>query len=214
MYLKRMSNSRNLRHSKVYLCGQVEHDFSNAASWRTEIASDLKAVDPDIIVWDPLIKPTWMPADSRNDKIAFNKRDMFKTYYEADDVPEATRLGLGRRGWMAGHTIRRVCKKLASASDFMIARVSKTFTWGSIDELEIAARDNKPIFFWLPDGPISTYGLPGCIPDYELIDSYVFYEKENLISAIRAVNDGTSALLQKDPFAWTYLTYPNSIHED
>jgi hypothetical protein len=199
-------NARNLRHSKVYLCGQVENDLANASSWRKELTQDLVKIEPDLIVWDPLIKPEWMSPDSRDDKIAFNKEAMFRL------APTPENLLLGRRGWEAADEIRQVCQKLTASADFIIARITKTFTWGSIDELEIAARQDKPIFFWLPDGPVSTYGLPGCVPVFDLIDEYIFYNKEDILAAIQKINNGTSMLVEKDPYTWTYLTYINSAN--
>lgn len=202
---------RNLIRSKTYLTGQIEND-PKCMDWRTKLAADLIKIEPEIIVWNPLIKPDWMGEDARHESLAFDKKAMFPKWSGEVHNPDVylPTIDTGVAGWRANLEIRKVCKKLASSCDFMIARITKTFTWGSIDELEIAASQNKPVFFWFPEGPVSTYGIPGCIPNYNLVDDYVFYNYEDLLGAIQKVSDGSSKLLVDDPFAWTFLTYTNA----
>jgi len=126
-----------LQNTTVYLCGQIEHD-ERAGQWRHEIATRLLDIEPTITVWDPMVKPQWVGL-ARNDEIAFG----WKAELLGGDVHRAAQC------LVANCEVRDLCKQLASKCDWMIARLSKLFTWGSIDELEIAAARNIPVFLWM-----------------------------------------------------------------
>jgi hypothetical protein len=201
---------KTLSYSKTYLCGPIESD-PKAARWRVDLAAALYKIDPTISVWDPLIKPDWVHPNIKNDTVAFgNKKYIFNHRYES--TSEAEKL-MGQTCFETNKEVRRICKTLAGKCDFMIARISKTFTWGSIDELEIAIDRHIPIFLWLPDGPISIYGIAGCIYDYKFIDDYTHFAMEHLLDKIRDINEGTDNLPSLDPDTWLYLTWRNAAED-
>jgi hypothetical protein len=191
-----------LSNTKVYLCGQVEFD-NEAADWRKELASRLFSIDKSITVWDPLIKPLWVSPDVRNDEIALKwKNEIFGPDFNTK----------GRRCFEANIEVRRLCKQLANKCDWMIARVNSKFTWGSIDELEIAIERKIPIFLVNPDNRISTYGLPG-LCDFEFIDHYVYEDMDMLLSILAGINKGAIPLPKEDPERWLYCTWVNSTED-
>lgn len=192
-----------LSYSKVYLCGQVEND-SDATRWRIDIAQELKKINNNIVVWDPLIKPEWVGKNVANYDVCIGYKDF---------IGKCSNAGLhekGRACFEANKAVRRQCKQLAYKCDWMIARLNKKFTWGSIDEIEIAITRNIPIFLWLPDKKIiSTYGVPGCINEYDRLHNYLFYNKKDLLDKISAINNGSS-ITSIDAELWMFLTWKDA----
>lgn len=173
-----------LSHSSIYLCGQVEHD-PKCSIWRKQVTNDIYLRDPTINVWNPMCMPNW----TTNVNKAFD-----------NDIHNS-------EAWQANIEVRKISKLLANHCSILLARITRTFTWGSIDELEIAIDRNIPIFLWLPDGIISTYGIPGCITDYEYILDYIHYSMDSIINKIDNINNGTDDLVQRDKYRWISLTY-------
>lgn len=186
-----------LSNTVVYLCGQVEND-PEAAGWRKDIASSLTAINPLITVWDPLLKPEWVDHDVCDEEVAFK----WKKHVLGDSDLEK-----GEQCYSANRSVRRLCKQLANKCDWMIARISKTFTWGSIDELEIAASRKIPVFMWLPDGLISIYGLAGCVHTYENMSHYVHMNVDSLLNSISAIDKGEINIVERDPEVWMRLAW-------
>lgn len=195
--------------TSVYLIGQIESD-PNAGDWRADLTRFLYGLDQTITVWDPLVKPNWMPIPSRDPKIPFDtlvyQRDRtYRKFWSETEQETAHKM------WEANTVIRSVCKSLVGNCVWAIARLKKAFTWGSIDELEIAINRKIPLFMWFPDGPIGTYGLPGlaCAPG--LVPEYIFFEKEQLEEQIKRVHTGAHDLPSIDPQRWIFRTYPNAV---
>lgn len=189
----------NLSCTKVYLVGQIEND-PEAAAWRVQLARRLPSINNTITVWDPMVKPTWVEEGVMSDKVAFEWKQ---------HVLEA-KSAKGESCFAANKAVRRICKQLASKCDWMIARLCKKFTWGSIDELEIAINRGIPVFLWLPDGLISIYGVAGCIRQQNLVPHYVHSDIESLLAAIDAVDKDKSDLLKLDPETWMFKTWINA----
>lgn len=187
-----------LDHAKIYLCGQVEAD-NDCASWRLQIAKTLRSVNPTLIVWDPLIKPQWMSEDARSN-VPIDLPSMF-----------GPKSAMRTRVFAVNSEIRQVCQGLAGAADIIIARIIHKFTWGSIDELEIAARRQIPVFFHLPGGPLGLYGMPGTITNPDLMNEYIHYNQASLLDKLHSIDNGQCDLPNRDPLKWLYLTYPNAI---
>lgn len=188
-----------LSHTKYYLCGQIENDPAYAA-WRCEIAKQLISIDDSIIVWDPMVKPEWQSSDVKS---AFDKQTLYIEYYGKPYHNRQHCLDINIEA-------RRVCRGLAGGCDILIARLSNKFTWGSIDEIEVAMTRRIPIFIWLPDGPLGIYGLPGITNDANMIPEYIHYNQESLINKLRSIHDGSCDLPTRDPERWLFLTYPNA----
>jgi len=198
-----------LSHSKVYLCGQVESDLDNAYSWRSSMADILKSINKEIIVWDPLITPSWVP-DFCQDPKAFDKSILHHNLFNIDPDHESR-----KRIVNTNLIVRKVCHKLASTCDWMIARLSDKFTWGSIQELEIAIQRGIPIFIIYADRPLSVYGSTGILenrvgdPIISHLDDYVFNDVNKMYDIIRELDSKgpASDLIKNDPFKWSFITY-------
>ncbi len=213
-----------LNNTRVYLCGQIEND-PEAAGWRKELARRLPSINPDIVVWDPMVKPQWA-SEAMHDEVAFKWKQhiLDDEPVVTDDeavlrCPELTHNGKkswawdqttkGRKCYEGNIAVRRICKQLASKCDWFIARISKTFTWGSIDELEIAIARRIPIYLWIPDGIISIYGIAGCVYNYDFIDHYVHKDIESLLCSISQLNSGNCDL-GIDPETWMIRTWKDA----
>lgn len=194
---------RLLTNSSVYLCGQVEHD-PTAAVWRKQLTGHLSQIIEGVKVWDPLVHPDWFPAHAK-EEICYG----YKKYLWGNDYDQAKAKACLR----GNREIRKICKMLASKCDFMIARISKSFTWGSIDELEIAIERNIPIFLWLPDGIISVYGVAGCVTNESLIPHYIHEDMLSLVNTIRSVHEGSLDLHELDRDRWLYLNWKNAAED-
>jgi len=190
-----------LSNTRVYLCGPLEND-PQAAGWRLELARRLPLINPEIIVWDPMIKPDWVSSQAKNDQISFQWKEHVGGGTGHDER--------GKECHDTNKLIRIMCKQLANKCDWFIARISKTFTWGSIDELEIAITRRIPIFLWLPDGKISIYGLAGCVHNYDCINNYVHYDMESLLDTIDGIDKGKINIMETDPEAWMRMTWKNA----
>lgn len=188
----------HLSNLKIYLCGQVEVDIY-CAQWRNRMTRALHQVEPSLIIWDPLIKPQWVTPESRNDSIALDKR----VYVDPASTIDT---------WEANKEIRRVCKALVGGCDIVVARISKQFTWGSIDELEIACDRGIPIFVCYPDGPFGLYGLTGLVSGPEMIREYIYSDEVELVAKLAGINGGTDDLPKRDPYRWLALSYPNAVN--
>lgn len=192
-----------LSNTTVYLLGQVESD-PNAHSWRIDMTHWLHALSKSIKVWDPLVKASWMNQFSKSPTIPFNT-----DIYTGNGVLSQSSLDM----WDANTEIRSVCRSLINNCDWVMARLQKSFTWGSIDELEIAINRKIPIFLWLPDGPIGTYGLPGLVSNPTLINAYIHLEKQSLLNIVEQVHTGSYDLPALDPQRWIKLTYPDAVNK-
>jgi len=185
-----------LSNTKVYLCGQVEN-VDDPTSWRKRLARGIPQIISGLTIWDPLIRPNWVDPDICG-QIAFDwKQKIFGNQEE------------GRKHWEANLLVRRLCKQLANKCDWMIAHISKTFTWGSIDELEIAISRRIPIFFILPDGPISVYGLAGATYAYEMVPYMVHRTEPSLLQSLSEIHRNR-AIVERDPETWMYIMWTNA----
>lgn len=189
-----------LSNCSYYLCGQVESS-ADPDGWRRELAADIKNIEPTSKIFDPLIKPEWVDP---HDKYAYQYKKYVlnpRNGYEKD---------WGEICFNINKEIRKQSKALASQCNILIARISKEFTWGSIDELEIAIQRRIPIFLWLPDGNISIYGVAGIMSDYSLRDYYIHFRSSTLLKTLSDVNNGESDIIQKDPETWIFKSWPDA----
>ena len=200
-----------LQDLRVYLCGQIEND-PDAAGWRKELAQKLVSIEPTLKVWDPMIKPNWVHSDVISDAVAFK----WKQHVIGDDEkPEfSSQESKGTRCFNANVAVRRICKQLANKCDIFVARISKTFTWGSIDELEIAISRRIPIFVILPDGLISIYGLAGMVRSKDLAKRYIHFNVDSLLETLDSINSGEINIVKEDPETWMRLSWVNAAEID
>ena len=145
-----------LQAARIYLCGPIENHQNDFAQWRTIITKSLNNSIDNIVIWDPIIKPSWLINEDREAlDLAFNKQLIYHNYYKIDKPP------IGDRIWNINPRARQICQGLAGSCDILIARLTKTFSWGSVDELEVAIRRHIPVFIWFADERVGIYGLPG-----------------------------------------------------
>lgn len=186
-----------LTNFRFYTCGHIENDYGN--DWRGSITNALKGVEPSFRIWDPLIKPAWMPEDTKNDSLNFDK-GVFYSNKAATEIRQ--------RIYNSTLNCRRVCKYLAGQCDIIIARLAEKFTWGSIDELEIGINRGIPIFIWYPGQPVGLYGAPAFISKLEFIPEYIHYSQDSLVQKIKDIHTGKCDLPERDPERWLSLSYP------
>jgi hypothetical protein len=177
-----------LHNKSIYLCGPIEND-PGAGDWRKTISDALREIEPTFRIWNPLIKPKWYGESDPH--IAFDKELIFHNLYKTLGVPD------GATAWKENERARSLCKGLVSSCDIVIARLSDKFTWGSIDELEIAISRKIPVFLWLTK-PVGIYGLPGICDRYNL-DHYVHFDRDSLLGKIKAINMSVDHLPDTDP---------------
>jgi len=194
-----------LAHAKIYLAGQIESD-PNERSWRLELTTSLHKIEPTLTIWDPLIKPRWVPINTVN-HVAFGLKD--RVFIENCQSSEQW-LDEGALCLEANKQVRFHCKMLANKCDILIIRLSKAFTWGTIDEVEIAINRNIPRFLWLPDGPVSIYGLAGCIDKLHTMNTYIHKSSGSLLNTIQSINIGNLDVASDDPEMWSYITWPKA----
>ena len=113
----------------TYLSGPIESAI-DASSWRENIKPDLKLLG--IEAWDPLVKPGWMRSDADGSKQRKWKNRLIQSS-EAD--PHDHSFTDIQSIYETNHQIRTAARRLASACDFMICRITGEFTAGTFEEL-------------------------------------------------------------------------------
>lgn len=167
----------------VYLCGQVEN-CNNASDWRNSIAVDLD--NSKFTIWNPLNHPEWV-------KNKIEDSYLYKQELNNKKLSKNTKKCL-----KANKYSRKIYHTLASQCDIIIARISKEFTWGSIQELEIAINRNIPIFYWMPDGLMSVYGISHI--EHKFFDEYVHYNYKDLLNKVNNIH--TDPIIELDKLRW------------
>ena len=180
-----------LADTRVYLAGPVEHD-SKAAAWRDEITPDLE--DLNITVWNPLQKPDWIMEEAKVDgpgqlKL---KEELLHGYPGGAEI--AAR---------ANHEIRKMGLRLAAASDFIICRLPKTFTAGTFEEIGNAAKEGKPVLFWV-DEKYPSMWLYDQFAFGQSAANVFFTSREDLLRYLQRINNGKSSY---DPFRWIFMSW-------
>lgn len=183
-----------LNNTSVYLSGPVELD-NNCISWREEFTKFLNKIGVD--VWDPLIKPDWMPIQTVGPDAQNNIKNML--------------LDNDSRKYCYNTIIRNMGLRLAYACDWMICVLKKDiFTAGTFEELSVASKCGKPILLLTPDYKILSMWLIDQIigDDINYRDQYVFDNKEKLLNHIIKIDDG---IIELDPLKWIFLSYTNKF---
>jgi hypothetical protein len=126
----------NLKNTRCYLAGAIENDVNLGRGWRDKVKGDLGGLG---IHWlDPSRKPT--ASGQETPETAKRLRDQ-----RADRQYETIRSAMG--------CIRSVDLRLVTISDFIIAKVNPLVpTFGTHEELALAATQKKPIFVVIEGG--------------------------------------------------------------
>ena len=99
------------------------------------------------------------------------------------------------------HQIRTAARRLASACDFMICRITGEFTAGTFEELSLAA--GKPVLFWA-NNKIPSMWLLDQFADIKTWE-YVFFDSwRKLFNYIKQVDNAEVVI---DPVKWIFLTW-------
>jgi hypothetical protein len=167
-----------LERTKVYLVGPME--YSQGRSWREDIEKDLAALN--ILPINPYCKPFLndLKEDEETHKNLYQKmqdRDF-------DSVHEHMK------------SVRYFDLHCVDHSTFIIAYINPDVpTYGSTDELQQAARMQRPIFLVVEGGITETpLWLMGMIKPQYIYDSF-----EDVMSVIKKIDSGEIAL---NPEKW------------
>ncbi len=188
----------NLEGTRAYLCGPVEFD-SKANTWRDRIVPDLE--DLGVIIFNPLDKRKWMTSYEFDASDQASLKESVETYKNSIDW------GLGQ--WkmvQKNREMRAICKALANRSDFIICRLTKTFTVGTFEELSDARNQNKPILFWCPDERVPSMWLfdQFCESNPDGIDETFFREWEDLYYYLNKIDNDSTKL---NRIRWIYPSW-------
>lgn len=179
-----------LNNTSVYLSGPIEC-VENGADWRLAITPQLEELG--IRVFDPLVKPSWIP-DINGEKQASQKKILANAteeqYIEIFNI---------------NYEIRKMGVRLAHASDWIICRLPKQRTFGTIEELTIAKNAGKPCLFWCPEGMPSMWIFSMFANKRKNSVEEKFYKKwEDLFEYIKSIDSGQTKI---DPYEWIFTTY-------
>jgi hypothetical protein len=186
-----------LANTRVYLAGAVEHDKS-AKSWRELLTEKLEKFH--VVVYDPLVKPAWLPADCKADPSIYRpvlagKADELHTTL----TPE--------RVYKANEAIRKLCLAHVASADWIICYMPIKFTAGTFEEIYLAHQLNKPIFFMIPDGIPSTWMLPMFTSPADQKET--FFDNWDLM--FEHINNIDKDKVELDPYKWVSIEYPRGV---
>ena len=185
-----------LKDTRCYLAGPVEHD-NGASSWRKELAQFLSELG--VKVYDPLIKPPWMPSICRVEPSLYFKAmkgesTIIRTGDERDIINKKTTI-------RANQMMREACMRIVGAVDWLICYLPLQFTAGTFEETYEALRVNKPVLFCCPDGIPSHWVLAATLLEDEEAFLLNWSQVQN---RIRAIDQGRMKL---DPLKWMFLSW-------
>ena len=184
-----------LANTRVYLAGAVEHD-KGAKSWREQVTDRLYPFG--VQVYDPLVKPSWLPEICKKNPALYRPA-------LAGDCAELTKQDV----YDANVDVRKLCLAHVGAADWIICYMPIKYTAGTFEELYLAQRLNKPVFFMIPDGVPSTWMLPMFTTPTEQ-DKVFFKDWDSMFAHLQKINDGSVAV---DPYQWVSVTYPKGVEE-
>ena len=182
----------NLASVKCYLSGAIESANSapyQAKGWRQKITPKLQELG--IVVYDPLVKPKWMPEVS-----GATQREMAK------NLDEGITAGVALDKIELHNNMTRIfCLNLVRHANIIIVKIDKTFTVGTFEEIKLA--EGKPIFI-IADG----------IPSMWLIDQldlYAYYRRDlylhstidKCLNKLEHINNNTNLI--NDKLEWIFL---------
>lgn len=201
-----------LKGSSVYLIGSIDH-AEDPRKWRKQLTNDV-LTPLGVKVYDPLVKPAWFSNDKAwygTFKSSYDEISFFKSYLRdpETEIPNHDKAN----GWakMKHHLvthrmqeIRKLCLSMVNSADFIIGKLPKQFTVGTLEELTIAANAGKPILLCLPDGMDTSTWLPAQVGNSFWSNS--FSTMEELSSKIMSIDAGDADV---DNYEWIFLSYFN-----
>jgi hypothetical protein len=203
-----------LRGTSVYLIGAIDH-AEDPRKWRREIAQDL-LLPMGVRVYDPLVKPSWFSEGMLADD-SYKEIKLFKKFLREpqDTFPEGCHENASSQEFRQKmhhlliegrmQEIRKLCLRMANNADFIIGRLPKKFTVGTLEELTVAANAGKPILLHLPDGYDTSTWLPAQMGVSSFFQN-TFATMEELYDQLRSIDAGDTDV---NNLEWVFLSYFN-----
>ena len=177
-----------MKNITAYLAGAVEL-HNTPENWRQQITPKLQKLH--IEVHNPLIKPPWMPQiDGKKQK------NMKQKLLHENTTPIEMRTIRENN-----HSIRKYCLALVRTSDIIIAKIDKTPTVGTYEELNYAK--DKPIFI-ISKEPIPSMWLLDQLDicNHNEIHTYLHQNTETLIQTLQDILQNK---IDIDPYKWIFI---------
>lgn len=179
--------------TRVYLAGPVEWD-QNAGSWRSLVTEKLAKYS--VQVYDPLVKPKWLPEVCHVNPKLYREALTGKTINFSKEL-----------AYEANIVLRDFCLKCVSSADWIICWMPLKFTSGTFEEIYLAAQLNKPVLFCMPDGLTSTW-IPPIFSTPETMDRTFFPNWDTLLNHVEGLDNGT---IEMDPLKWLSVCYKRGL---
>lgn len=178
---------------RVYLCGAVERKVEQ--EWRTRITK-LCENRFHMTVYNPLIKPCWMPIISGK-----TQQKMYEELINGDQR-QVTNAMIKSKNNMT----RMYCLALSRSADIIVLHYDhRAHTVGTFEE--ITSNSHKPIFVLAEKKKVSMW-LIDQLDLYSAVNRnvYLHFSLDSLGAALDAINRGDIDV-KFDPFKWIFLTH-------
>ena len=172
--------------SSCYLVGPVENDEKFGKDWREQVQPLLENIK--VKVYNPLARPFWFKPFEKFIPPSANRSDVLKSISNGDIVSNDYII--------AQSLVRKVCLRYVSTCDFVFAYISSSKTYGTTEELCLAASLNKPIIAVTPSDYPSLW-------IYDIVkDHYRFNDLDSAFKFIQGIDDGSQHV---DSLKWIFL---------
>jgi len=170
--------------TSCYLVGPVENDEKHGKDWRQTVGAEL--VKMGVKVYNPLDRPQWMASISMYIPPVVTRSEVLRRAAENNNAM-----------WdVAQMVVRDVCIRYVATCDFIFCYLSDTKTYGTIEELALAARLGKPI--------VCVYKECPSLWVYAMLDKkYVYKDIDSALGFLRSVNDGK--VHELDAIDWIFI---------
>jgi hypothetical protein len=188
------TNMGMLQNCSIYLSGAIEAHQS-PTTWRNQLTPKLKKMG--MIVYDPLVKPTWMPQVDGAEQASWKKRD--GTGY-GPTLPRGDEIRVKNR------VIRQWALALTNSCNMMVVKLEKkVFTAGTFEEIKVACDANKPVFIICDEPDWPSMWLVDQVPmGYRDPYNTFFNNEGDFIEFLRKIDTGEAWV---DPIQWIFLTH-------
>jgi hypothetical protein len=186
-----------LQHTKCYLVGGIEHDKNLGRDWRLVVSDHLSYLG--VQIYNPLNRPKWMKSIEPFIPPAMSRADALASIEQGSE--DADKIDLAQK------FVRQVCLRYVHSCDFVFCYLPDSKTYGTTEEIVIAANAKKPIIFVFPDKIPSLWV-------YDLARNQdAFSDLKGALHYLDQVNQGEVPL---DVFKWIFLSqdYPLLKLED
>lgn len=180
-----------LQNSTTYLVGPIE--FSDGSGWR-DIAH-IELAKMGIMAFDPMRKKSWYP------KTALGSPKEYITAIKGEKS-----VFTRQEAFFAAKFLIDVDLRYVHSCDFILAYLPiGVCTYGSVDELMIAAATKKPILVFGPGRVASSWIVPKIADANNWEDSF-FETLDDALNYLRKVDKNEVPI---DPLLWTKIAYFN-----